>query len=240
MSIYKGLLIIIFSSAINKFCFAQAIFFSPYSFYDFINRNNTDNSVSSGTDAFSGLGYEHIINSKISVILSANASHSAIFNFGSEYTCYVPPGKYGTPNPATSNRENYNYISRIKYAEIQGQVKYLFKDQNESGPFFSFGVGYRFNSWRFSGVPNHYTNGFYDYSKVIRTREKFVVIPLTLKLGVRGVPEGFYSEGFLGVGYNLSFYKIPANNFLDDFFSYDPIRKFSFTFGYIFGLGWYD
>ena len=174
---------------------------------------------------YTGLGYDHNLNHRIGLLLDVNLGVS-LRNQNSENFKYAENG----------NEYQSYYDIQEYWWEIAYQSKYFFSDNDERSFYVASGIAYR--PYKFEIEINTYNLSSNGPAKYETYKKTIVMLPLSLRLGLRGSISGFFGDISFGMTYLPGAESKKLNlTYVDEVFV--PIEN-SLVFGMnlALGIGW--
>jgi hypothetical protein len=178
-----------------------------------------------------GAGYEHNLNSRISLSLDYNSG----YNLEDEAWSPVQysDGVYGY---------SFSYMISGKWQEVAYTSKYFLTDNEESSIYISSGIGYRIITMNLDIQSDYFDLPYASLGEQIgrgALNKRMTMFPITMRLGNRGSIDDWFGDYYIG----LTFIpggsgKGSGNDAFDHTINQKLFNTFSVTIGLSVGIGW--
>ena len=242
----KTFTIKIFASALLSFTFMHVsaqkmgITFSPLNAAYYVN-------TSLMTQGSMGIGLERNVGDYISLKLEVSQGFQILYKISDGDFLELGQGIeeektwYDTTN-GSSNTFAYHWAVPSFYFNYQS--KFFFRGNDKTGAYMSMGIGVRSVKYI---LHLGYLSSYYDDENIppdLRGKdgyeETLTVIPLVLRIGARGVMDGFFPDFSFGMGYNFSNDKTIKDKKITQTWdlSVPKLSGLTITGSIAFGIGW--
>ena len=225
---------------INADAQKNGITFSPFNFASYAKLSLT-------SQGYMGMGYERNVGDYITLKVEVNKGFQLTYKLGAGELGDFTGQNYSNVSvydSSTGYSDSYPYHWTAPFFEINYQSKFFFRGNDRTGAYMAMGIGFRTvtEELHLGTASDDYISDDLpaDLKHLDGYKEKFTIIPLLLRFGIRGNLEGFYPDLSMGIGYNIAHDKKVTDGTITNKYhmSVPTLTGFSMTGSIAFGIGW--